>query len=230
MSKQFLAVLAAIILIFAGIVIFTGKKSEAPSTSKSSSNAVTQHYTGNKDAAVTLTEYGDYQCPYCQQYEPTVEQVIEANKDKIRFQFRNFPLVSLHQNAFAAARAAEAADLQGKFWEMHNLLYQTGNWQVWTNSSSPSNNFNQYAQQLGLNTEKFKKDFVSDTVNARINADMAAGNKLGITGTPTFFLNGKQVQIANDVAAFQKVIDAELAKHPAKSSATSSNTTTTATQ
>jgi protein-disulfide isomerase len=225
MSKQFLAILAAIILIFAGLVLFTGKKND--SGTKSNSATLTQHYTGNDKASVTLTEYGDFQCPYCEQYSQTVSQVVETNKDKIRFQFRNFPLTQLHQNAFAAARAAEAAGLQNKYWEMHDALYNPSNWQVWTQGSSPNSAFNQYAQQLGLDVNKFKADFASSKVNDLINADMAEGNRLGITGTPTFYLDGKQVQIANDPTAFQKVIDAELAKKAPK---TDSSTQTQSTQ
>ena len=222
MSKQFLAVLAAIILLFVGVIVVSGNKSENGSGNKSSAGP-TEHIYGNKDAKVTLVEYGDYQCPYCQQYYPTLKQVAETNKDKIGFQFRNFPIVSAHQNAFSAARAAEAADEQGKFWEMHDLLYETANWQVWTRSSSPTSNFNDYAKQLNMNVEKFKKDFAGKKANDAINADSAAGNKLGVTGTPTFFLNGKQIQVGNSVEAFQKVIDAELAKQE-KSSAKSSST------
>lgn len=210
MSKQFLAIIAAIIIVFAGIIAFGGKKSEAPSGKTGA--AATQHFKGNEKATVTLTEYGDFQCPYCKQYEPTVAQVVETNKDKIRFQFRNFPIVNIHQNAFAAARAAEAASQQNKFWEMHDALYQTANWQIWTNSGAPTKLFEGYAQQIGLNVEQFKKDFASSKVNEAVNADVAAGNKLGVTGTPTFFLNGKQIQVGNDPQAFQKVIDAELAK------------------
>jgi protein-disulfide isomerase len=222
MSKQFLALIAAIIVVFAGIIAFGGKKSEAPSGK--SAAAATQHFKGNEKATVTLTEYGDFQCPYCKQYEPTVQQVVETNKDKIRFQFRNFPIVNIHQNAFAAARAAEAADQQKKFWEMHDALYETTNWQVWTNSGAPTKLFENYAQQIGLNVEQFKKDFASSKVNSAVNADVDAGNKLGVTGTPTFFLNGKQVQVGNDPQAFQKIIDAELAKTAPKASENQSTT------
>lgn len=220
MSKQFLAVIAAIILVFVGIVAFGGKKSDAPSSK--STAALTEHYKGNKDAEVTLTEYGDFQCQFCFQFEPTLQQVVEANKDKIRFQFRNFPIVNIHQNAFAAARAAEAADQQDKYWEMHDALYSPANWQAWTNSSAPTKLFEGYAQQIGLNVAQFKKDFASSKVNDAINADIAEGNKLSITGTPTFFLNGKQIQIGNDPQAFQKVIDAELAKVAPKKTETES--------
>src|SRR5438445_5809541 len=116
MSKQFLAIIAAIVILFAGAVIVSSHKSNSNSSSKSS-GAATEHFTGNPQSNVTLTEYGDYECPYCEQYSTTVQQVVAINKDKIRFQFRNFPLIGIHQNAFAAARAAEAADQQGKFWE-----------------------------------------------------------------------------------------------------------------
>ena len=222
MSKQFLAVILLIIGVFVGIMAFTGKKTDAPG-SKSTGKTPTEHVVGNKASKVTLVEYGDYQCPYCKRYEPVLQQVVEANKDKIKFQFRNFPIVSIHQNAFAAARAAEAAALQNKFWEMHNFLYASPNWESWSQSNAPTKLFEGYAQQLGLNVEQFKKDFSSDKVNSLINADIAAGNKLGVTGTPTFFLNGKQIQIGDTPEAFQKVIDAELAKTAPKESTAPAN-------
>jgi protein-disulfide isomerase len=220
MSKQFLAVLAAIVLVFVGIVAFSGNKNDSSKKSSSSSNTLTEHVTGNTSSSVALVEYGDYQCPYCQQYFQTVKQVVDTNKDKIKFQFRNFPLNNVHQNAFAAARAAEAAGIQNKYWEMHDMLYETVNWQIWTRQGSPQSSFEAYAKQLGLNPTQFKTDFASEKVNDLINADMAEGNRLGITGTPTFFLNGKQIQVANDPQAFQKIIDAEIAKKAPKTVST----------
>ena len=217
MDKRFAGILLAMVLLFTGFVLINGKKDESKaSDSKSKASLLSNHVVGNKESKVTLIEYGDFQCPYCQQYATTVDQVVEANKDKIQFQFRNFPLISLHQNAFAASRAAEAAHLQGKFWEMYDTLYETSNWQVWSEAKAPTTFFDQYAKQLGLNEAKFKSDFSSDKVNDTVTADLDEGNRLGITGTPSFYLNGKQVQIANDPAAFQKVIDAELAKQAKK--------------
>jgi protein-disulfide isomerase len=223
MSKQFLGIIAAIIIVFVGIIAFGGKKSEAPGGGKSTA-AATQHFKGNEKSTVTLTEYGDFQCPYCKQYEPTIQQVVATNKDKIRFQFRNFPIVNIHQNAFAAARAAEAAAAQNKYWEMHDALYETANWQSWTNSTGPTKLFESYAQQLGMNVEQFKKDFASSKVNSAVNADIAAGNDLGVTGTPTFFLNGKKIDVGNDPQAFQKVIDEALAKTAPKETKSESTT------
>lgn len=222
MSKQFLAVIIAIILVFVGVVVVTNNKSSNSSSKKSGGGTLTQHIEGKGTTGVTLTEYGDYQCPYCEQYYSTVKQVQAEFGDQIKFQFRNFPLVSLHRNAFAAARAAEAASLQGKFWQMHDALYEPSNWQVWTGASDPSSNFVQLAQQLGLNVNRFKTDFASDQVNGLINADMAEGNKLGIDGTPTFFVDSKQVQIANNLSDFEKVIKAEIAKKQPASQTSSS--------
>jgi len=219
MSKQFWAVVVIIVLVFIGIVVVSNHKSSTASNSKSSSQP-TQHIIGTGSTGVTLVEYGDYECPYCEEYYPVVKQVQQEYNDKIFFQFRNFPLTSVHVNAFAGARAAEAAALQNKFWEMHDALYDSSNWQVWSTASDPTPYFSQYAQQLGLNVTQFKSDFGSTKVNDLVNADMTAGNSLNIQGTPTFFLDGKQVTIGISVADFEKVINAEIAKKAAASSST----------
>lgn len=221
MSKSFLGLIIAIIIVFVGVFALTGDKSEAPGGSSGDSSKSTQHVLGKGTSGVTLVEYGDFQCPYCQQYFPTLKQVKAEYGDEIKFQFRHFPLVSLHPNAFAASRAAEAASLQGKFWEMHDALYQTAdpNGQSgWVASKDVTDAFDQYAQQLGLNVEQFKKDFTSGKVNDAVNADIAEGNKLGITGTPTFYINGKKIEVNNDVESFKKVIDAEIAKQKSTAS------------
>jgi protein-disulfide isomerase len=223
MSKQFLALIAVIVLIFAGIVIFNGK-SNTNSSGKSGAT-LTQHIEGQGKDGVTLVEYGDYECPFCGQYFPVVKQVQAEYDQQLFFQFRNFPLVSIHQNAFAGARAAEAAALQNKFWEMHDLLYE--NQSQWSTGSDPIPFFNQYAQQLGLNVAQFKSDYASSNVNDLINADMAEGTKLNITGTPTFFLDGKQISVGESPAAFEKLINAEIAKKAGKASTAPTSAGTT---
>jgi protein-disulfide isomerase len=226
MSKQFLAILAAIIIVFAGIIIVSGNKSNG---SKGSTSNVTQHVEGQGQAGVTLVEYGDYQCPFCGQYYPVVKQVAAEFNQQIHFQFRNFPLTSLHQNAFAAARAAEAAGLQNKFWEMHDLLYETQS--QWSAISDPTTLFNQFAQQMGLNVTQFKADYASTKVNDMINADMAEGNKLKVDATPTFFLDGKKISVNISASAFETLINGEIAKKAGKaSSAPTSAGTTSQTQ
>jgi protein-disulfide isomerase len=210
MSKQFLAIIAVIIIVLIGIFALTGSKSSDGSKSSSSAKP-TSHIEGNGKSGVTLVEYGDYECPFCEEAYPVVKQVQSTFNDQIYFQFRNFPLVSIHQNAFAGARAAEAAGLQGKYFEMHDLLYNNQN--QWAQSSNPTTYFNQYAKQLGLNVTQFQKDYASTAVNNAINADMAAGNKLGVNATPTFYLDGKQINLnpedQSSVKAFaQQIQDA----------------------
>ncbi len=221
MSKQFWAVIAIIVLMFVGIFVFSGNKNKSTSSSKNSGTP-TSHIIGTGSTGVTLVEYGDYECPYCEAYHPILKQIQAEFNDQIFFQFRNFPLVSVHVNAFAAARAAEAAALQSKFWEMHDALYDSANWQVWSTATDPTPYFSQYAQRIGINVAQFKTDYASSKVNNFVNADLAAGNKLKIQGTPTFFLDGKQITIPGNVANFQKVIKAEIAKKtPASSTGTS---------
>lgn len=206
MSKRFWFVLAAIAIIFIGVVIINnGNKANVPSSAKA-----TNHVEGGNAKGIALTEYGDYQCPFCGQYYPIVQNVVARYQNDIQFQFRNLPLTQLHPNAFAAARAAEAADLQGKFWQMHDKLYTSQS--DWSGSSNANRIFESYATSLGLNLTKFKADFASKAVNDRINADIAAFNKTGYElSTPTFFLNGKKIQ-PTSVDAFSKLIDAEIAK------------------
>jgi protein-disulfide isomerase len=206
MSKTFWAAIAIIAVLFGGIIVFHNRNASAPSTS---SAKPTNHLMGSTKTGVTLVEYGDYQCPFCGQYYPLVKAVNQKYNDQIQFQFRNLPLLQVHQNALAAARAAEAASKQGKFWEMHDLLYQNQN--TWSASSTASKFFEQYASQLGLNLTQFKADVASPQTNDIINADISEFKKTGQEmSTPTFLLDGKKIQ-PTSVDAFSKLIDAEIA-------------------
>lgn len=207
MDKRFWAIIGVIIAIFAGVLWINSNKKD--NNGGTGSNAQpTSHIRGNAASKVKLVEYGDYECPYCAEFQPVVNQVFQKYQATVAFQFRNLPLSQIHQNALASARAAEAADLQGKFWEMHDLLYQNQN--SWGQSSNPSSMFDTYAQQLGLNVSQFDKDFASSKVNDRINADKAEFNKTGeALATPTFFLNGKKIT-ATTLDDFSKFIDEAL--------------------
>lgn len=188
MDKRFLAILGVIVVVFGGI-LFINNRSQTTVTANPTNNVM-----GKLDSKVTLVEYGDFQCPACQTYSATTEAVRAKYADRVKFQFRNLPIPSLHPNAIGAARAAEAAALQNKFWEMHDLLYKYSNWSVWTNATDPNSNFESYARQLSLDVTKFKTDFKSEKVNATINADMAEFDKTGAAvATPTYFLNGKKI-------------------------------------
>lgn len=194
MDKRFLAILAGIVAIFIGIFIFTGSDKKNPEGVVSDSKQPTSHIMGEGKKGVTLTEYGDFQCPACLSYYPVVTQVVEKYKSDIFFQFRNLPLIQIHPSAFAAARAAEAAGLQGKYFEMYSQLYEPSNWQTWTQSQRPKSLFNTYAKAIGLDMEKFNADYGGTKVNDAINADLAAFDKTKAPkSTPTFFINGAMV-------------------------------------
>lgn len=209
MNKTFWAIVAVIVVIFGGIILL---KHDKTATQTASSAKPTSHIIGKGTAGVTLVEYGDFQCRFCGEYFPTVQAVKEKYGDQIKFQFRNLPLLQVHQHAFAAARAAEAASLQGKFWEMYELLFS--NQITWSGTSNPSSIFEQYAEQIGLDVARFKKDASSTAVNDTINADVAEFNKTGNQpSTPMFFLNGKHITPRNSLEEFTTLIDAEIAKH-----------------
>jgi protein-disulfide isomerase len=208
MNKRFLIVLLVCVLALIGVYVATSKKDpgSADKNGSGSSVSLSNNVMGANTKGVTLVEYGDFQCPACGAYHPIVKEVVEKYKNDIQFQFRNFPLQQIHPNARAAARTAEAAGKQGKYWEMHNLLYEQQ--KSWEQSTAVNTIFEGYAQQLGLNLEKFKTDFASSSVNETINADFAEGQRLGVEATPTFFLQGKKIENSpRDVEGFSKLID-----------------------
>ena len=164
--------------------------------------------TGQANAKVTLVEFGDYQCPFCAAANPTIKTLREkyqANPD-FNLIFREFPL-SQHSNAQEAAESAEAAGAQGKYWEMNELLYQHQN--DWSGTFNPTDTFVGYAEQLGLDTKKFKSDITTGAYINNITQDQLDGEALGVNGTPTFFLNG---QVVSDYNTLDSQIGALLAK------------------
>lgn len=149
---------------------------------------------GNRDSKVILVEYADFQCPACGSAHPGLKTLTEQYKGQIAFVFRNFPLSTIHPNARAASAAAESAGLQGKYWEMHNSLFENQN--AWSDlqGNARTDAFVSYAKTLGLDTAKFTTDLASTDVNQKISFDQAIGKKLGVDSTPTFYLNGTKVE------------------------------------
>ncbi|MFL6255113.1 MAG: thioredoxin domain-containing protein [Pyrinomonadaceae bacterium] len=145
---------------------------------------------GNASSRVTLEEFSDFQCPACGGLEPGLRRVMKDYEDRVHFVFRNYPL-PMHKYAFIAARAAEAAGAQGKFWEMHDLIYD--NQKEWSDSTEPRTQFDSYATRLGLDVQRFKADMERQDLADRIKADYGRGTTIGVKGTPTVFLNGREL-------------------------------------
>lgn len=157
-----------------------------------SAAAPTANYLGNPQSKVVLVEFSDLQCPACKNAEPSVKSITDEFGNRIRFEYRHFPLKSIHKNAEAAAYAAEAAAMQGKFWEMKAKLFE--NQEAWSDASSAKDLFTGYAGELGLDTTKFTADMGSSQVREKVAADVALGNSIGVNSTPSFYLNGKRLR------------------------------------
>lgn len=194
-----------------GIFVLMANKSARPATvaATTAPAIVADDWSrGTTQPKATIIEYGDFQCPACGQYEVIVQKLEKEYGDRVQFVFRNFPL-PMHPNAMIAARAAEAAGLQGKYWEMHDLLYaKQQEWSETPTASVVKMNFDAYATSLGLALDKFHADMSSRAVQDRIDAQQAGGTAAKIDHTPTFFINLTQVANPTSYANFKSVIDA----------------------
>jgi protein-disulfide isomerase len=150
------------------------------------------HVQGPADAGVTLVEYGDYECPYCGAAYPIIKEVQARMGERLRFVFRNFPIATSHPHAGQAAEAAEAAAAQGKFWEMHDLLYEN-------QKRLRDEDLRGYAEKLGLDLDRFDKDLTGHVHAARVHEDFMSGVRSGVNGTPTFYIDGIRYDDPYDV-------------------------------
>lgn len=177
------------IVILGVVVLLAGSVAYSQYAAKQADEGVVveSHIKGNPEAEVTLVEYSDFQCPACAQFYPYVKDLLAEYPEDIRFEYRHFPLINIHPQAVPGARAAEAAAQQGKFWEMHDKLFD--NQTVWSKAANPNGYFNQYAEELGLDVEKFKRQMGSAMIQKAIDTSFADARERGFTGTPTFMLN-----------------------------------------
>ncbi|HEV7744555.1 MAG TPA: thioredoxin domain-containing protein [Pyrinomonadaceae bacterium] len=186
---------------------------EASVVAPNEPGAEPSHALGDAKAPVTLEEFGDFECPPCGMLHPVLKGIeTEYGPQKVRIVFREFPLVPNHVHALAAARAAEAAGLQGKFWEMHDLIYE--HQKDWHEAFDVRPIFDGYAKSIGLDMKQFTEESASEIVERRIFLDGKRAHSLGVSGTPTVFLNGKEVpfqSLAPD--KLKPLINAELAAH-----------------
>ena len=203
--KLILGIVVGVGLLIGGLWYLSGMEEADPTALELKGDDWQQ---GPSDAKLTLVEYADFECPACAAYQSVLKDVKATFKDDLRFVYRHFPL-PMHKNAVAAALAAEAAGKQGKFWEMHDLLYAKQ--KEW--SGKPSEDramFEQYANTLGLNLDQFKADMKNDELRARVNQMKQSGEDLNVRGTPTFFLNGEPIDNPSGLEPFKTLIRSKL--------------------
>lgn len=219
-----IVVVVTMVLLFGGVYLFS-KEGSATTTQNKIEDAILipsnsfktagisdgKYLPESKDTNVTLVEFGDYQCPACVIYHPLVKEVLTTYAGKINFVFRNFPLPQ-HKNANISAYAVESAGLQGKYWEMHDKVYESD--KEWADQENPSEIFVGYASAFGLDTEKFKKDMNSSEVKSKVTSDANDGTLISVNSTPSFFLNGIKIETPGSIDEFKKLIDNALKSEP----------------
>jgi len=171
--------------------------------------AMPPHEKGGANATVTLEEFADLQCPSCAVMHAELQKILGEYGSRVRFIFRHFPLTQMHKNALAAAIASESAARQGKFWEMQDQLYR--NQKAWSDQQDVRQIFYEYARTIGVDADRFMRDLRETELRQRIQADAQRGAALGVTGTPTLYLNGRQLTQSESTANGLRVeIDAAL--------------------
>lgn len=219
-SAIILIIIVTLCLIVGGIFLFSkgsspttngGKISDSvlmPSTATVTSGIVNGAYLPTTPSAtVSLVEFGDYECPACGVYNPLVKQILTDFAGKIRYAFRNYPLPQ-HKNAPISSYAVEAAGLQGKYWQMHDKVFETQD--TWANSSDPTSIFVAFAKDLGLDVTKFTSDINSTEVKNKVQADTNDGNTIKLTETPTFYLNGEKISLNGTYEQLKNLIEQAL--------------------
>ncbi len=158
--------------------------------------------TGNPDSKIVLVEFGDYQCPHCGHAHPLLKELLQKKGKEFAFVFRNFPIQESHAADFMAAMAAEAAAVQDKFWPMHDMIYEN-------QQDLHGNSFLEFARRLSLDEHQFGKDWQSETIRQKIEADFESGIRSGVNGTPTFYINGERVAYDGSYESLAEAINAQ---------------------
>ncbi len=202
-----LGIILLVIAILGGGLYFIKKSKTTTPVDLTSieGDKTTEHARGDLASKVTIVEFADFQCPACGAEFPIIEQLNKDYGSKIKFVFRHFPL-SMHPNAIPAAVASEAANEQGKFWEMYSALY--AHQLDWSKTPNPRETFIGYAKDIGLDVSAFTKAYDANQYENRIKTDLESGNALGVNATPTFFINGKKIVGGMTLEKFKSEIDA----------------------
>ncbi len=202
-----LGIIGVALLIFIGAYFVSQKKAEpvmlSPEQQALLAVAQDDYTIGPKNSKVVLVEYSDFECPACAAFHPIIKDLLKAHPE-VLFVSRYFPLQG-HKNGMTSALVVEAAGQQGKFWEMHDKVFETQ--KEWGGKNvADANLFREYAQELDLNMEQYVADMQSDAARARVQRDYDAGIKADVRGTPTFFLNGKQIEMPGSFEAFSQML------------------------
>lgn len=190
MKKSTLGIMVAVAVVLIGAAIwYAGEAAE-----KANEGVVLRdNIKGNPESQVVLTEFSDFQCPACAAAAPVVAELLDMYGDQMQFEYRHFPLIQIHPHARSAAIAAEAAGVQGKFFEFHDLLFE--NQSVWSAAPAPQTYYIQYAEELGLDTGQFRRHLRSSLIEDKVMGDLNEARTLGLGSTPSFLLNGELVQL-----------------------------------
>lgn len=212
--KFILIAVGATVAIVAGGIFLSSKMGKGAKSQSVNANLLVSSDSDKIQAPqekAVLVEFGDFECPACGTYHTLVKQLTADFKDNMSFVFRNFPL-SQHANAKPSAYAAEAAGLQGKYWEMHNYLFE--NQDKWATLGDPKPFFDDYAKTLGLDMKKFDSDMAGSVVKAKVDKDEGDGTALAINSTPTFYLNGVKIDPPSSYDAFKKLVSDAILNNP----------------
>ncbi len=185
----FIAVTLGVLLGVGGLLYQFGQAADKPIAEIAGNKS---HKLGS--GSVTVVEFSDFQCPACLSIQAPLKEILKKYEGKVEFVYRHFPLSSIHKNAQVAAQVAEAAGLQGKFFEMHDILFAKQT--EWAGQNDPMESFNAYAMMLGLEMTKFEADVKSQSVKDMVNTDSLDATRYRLSGTPSFFVNGRKVEFA----------------------------------
>jgi protein-disulfide isomerase len=217
MSRVVKSVLVIILAVgvAAGAAVFLSRGSDQPASATSTAPVHADikgggHIRGPENGQLTLVEFGDYQCPSCGAYHPFVKEILSRYPEKLRLEFHHYPLISIHPNSMAASMAAEAAGEQGRYWDMHDALFE--HQREWAENPNAESVFLALANRIGLDQNGFMQAMRSPKLQDRILQDVTRARDLQIDAVPTFFINGERVHINPSMEDFVQVIETHLHK------------------
>jgi len=211
--KPLIIIVLAVVVAGAAAVYFSRQSEEAATTAEGSPSPSLQttgggHFRGPENARITLVEFGDYQCPSCKAFHPVVQELLPRYPQQVRLEFHHYPLISIHPNSMAASLAVEAAGEQGRYWEMHDLVFELQD--EWSKDPNAEPAFLAMATRLGLNQNAFMQAMRSPQLQDRILQDVIRAREGQVEAVPTFFIDGKRISVPLSITALVDIIEMHL--------------------